>query len=243
MHIEFVSSIDSTNSELMRRAAFGDYRTVCVVAKEQTAGRGRLGRAWLSNDQSLMLSVGLPLAPQDWAGLSLAVGVSMAESLHDSIQIKWPNDLWVEGKKLAGILIETAAMRNAGSRVSSSSRYVVVGVGINIEAPKPTPAQDMKTMPCGLRDVMPAITADVALQLVLPPLMETLKHFEQYGWKPYATRFAAKDALQGRSIVLSSDAAVVASGQYAGVDANGALQIQTLEGVKSFISHEVSVCL
>lgn len=239
MHTEFVSSIDSTNSELMRRAASGDYRRVCLVAGAQTAGRGRLGRAWLSDSHSLMFSLGLPLAPLEWSGLSLAVGLSIAQSLDERIQIKWPNDLWVDGKKLAGILIETTAMRDAGS----SSRYVVVGVGINIEAPKSQLTKSMKTLPCGLRDWMPAITADAALQLVLEPLIATLAHFEQYGWKPYATRFAAKDALQGRSIALSSDAATVAAGHYAGVDASGALQIQTSDGLKSFISHEVSVCL
>jgi biotin-(acetyl-CoA carboxylase) ligase len=78
--------------------------------------------------------------------------------------------------------------------------------------------------------------------LILGPLVQTLRHFEQHGWKPFRERFAARDALQSRTIALSSGDATVSSGQYAGVDASGALQIQTADGLKSYISHEVSVC-
>ena len=238
MHIEFVTSIDSTNSELMRRAAAKNYSTVCLVATEQTAGRGRLGRAWLSDKDSLMMSIGLPLAPKDWSGLSLAVGVSIAESLHPSIQIKWPNDLWVNGQKLAGILIETVAIKDA----PPSERYAVIGIGINLEAPAAALAQaalDAKASPVGLRELIPHITSETALEHLLQPLMDTLKHFEQYGWKPYAAGFAKRDALHGLSINLSSGI----TGKYAGINDVGALILQTDAGLQNVISHEVSVCL
>jgi BirA family transcriptional regulator, biotin operon repressor / biotin---[acetyl-CoA-carboxylase] ligase len=237
MNIEFVSSIDSTNSELMRRAAAGDYSTVCLVAKEQTAGRGRLGRAWLSDLHALTFSIGLPLAPTDWSGLSLAVGVSIAESLHERIQIKWPNDLWVDAQKLAGILIETTAIKNA----SSTERYAVIGVGINLEAPAAATQQavlDAKVAPIGLRELISDATAESALQTILQPLIDVIKNFEQHGWKPYAQRFAKRDALQGMSIKLSSGA----TGKYAGIGTDGALMLQTDSGLQSIISHEVSVC-
>jgi BirA family transcriptional regulator, biotin operon repressor / biotin---[acetyl-CoA-carboxylase] ligase len=238
MNIEFVSSIDSTNSELMRRAAAGDYSTVCLVAKEQTAGRGRLGRAWLSDAHSLMLSIGLPLSPLDWSGLSLVVGVSIAESLHPNIQIKWPNDLWVDGQKLAGILIETTAIKNA----PTNERYTVIGVGINLEAPAAAFSQaalDAKAAPIGLCKLIPRITPEDTLERLLQPLMESIKNFEQYGWKPYATSFAKRDALQGRTIKLSSGMA----GYYTGINEQGALLLQTDTGMQTVISHEVSVCL
>jgi BirA family biotin operon repressor/biotin-[acetyl-CoA-carboxylase] ligase len=237
MHIEFVSSIDSTNSELMRRAAAGDYSTVCLVAKEQTAGRGRLGRAWLSDEHSLMFSLGLPLAPTDWSGLSLAVGVSIAESLHPSIQIKWPNDLWVDGQKLAGILIETTTIKDA----PTSERYAVVGIGINLQAPDAARTQaalDAKAAPVGLRELIPHITFEAALERILQPLVDGIQNFEQHGWKPYAASFAKRDALQGLSIKLSSGMA----GQYAGINDQGALMLQTDTGLQPIISHEVSVC-
>jgi len=238
MRIEFVTSIDSTNSELMRCATAGDYSTVCLVAQEQTAGRGRLGRAWLSDKHSLMMSIGLPLAPKDWSGLSLAVGVSIAESLHPSIQIKWPNDLWVNGQKLAGILIETVAIKNA----SPSERYAVIGIGLNLEAPVAALTQaalDAKASPVGLRELIPHITSETALERLLQPLVDTLRHFEQYGWKPYATGFAKRDALQGLSISLSNGM----TGKYAGINNVGALILQTDAGLQNIISHEVSVCL
>jgi BirA family transcriptional regulator, biotin operon repressor / biotin---[acetyl-CoA-carboxylase] ligase len=237
MNIEFVQTIDSTNSELMRRAANGDYSTVCLVAKEQTAGRGRLGRAWLSDTHALTFSLGLPLAPTDWSGLSLAVGVSIAESLHERIQIKWPNDLWIDSQKLAGILIETTAMKDA----LIGERYAVIGVGINLEAPAAATQQaalDAKVAPIGLRELLPNATAESALQAILQPLHDIIQNFEQHGWKPYAQRFAKRDALQGMSIKLSSGAA----GGYAGIGTDGALMLQTDSGLQSIISHEVSVC-
>jgi BirA family biotin operon repressor/biotin-[acetyl-CoA-carboxylase] ligase len=237
MNIEFVSSIDSTNSELMRRAAAGDYSTVCLVAKEQTAGRGRLGRAWLSDTHSLMFSLGLPLAPVDWSGLSLAVGVSIAESLHPRIQIKWPNDLWVDGQKLAGILIETTTIKDA----PIGERYAVIGVGINLEAPEAATVQaalDAKATPVGLRELIPSITLDSALERLLQPLADSIKNFEQHGWKPYAASFANRDALQGLSIELSSGMA----GKYMGLSDAGALMLQTDTRLETIISHEVSVC-
>ncbi len=237
MHIEFVSSIDSTNSELMRRAAMSDYSTACLVAKEQTAGRGRLGRAWLSDNHALTFSIGLPLAPLDWSGLSLVVGLSIAESLHERIQIKWPNDLWVDGQKLAGILIETTTMKHA----EPNQRYAVIGIGINIEAPQAASKQaqmDSKASPIGLRDLLHNATSESTLQLILQPLIDTITHFEQHGWKPYAASFAKRDALAGTSIKLSSGMA----GQYAGIGAGGALMLQTAKGLESIISHEVSVC-
>eukprot|EP01034_Spumella_vulgaris_P035364 gene35364-43606_t len=102
----------------MRRARAGQTEPTLLVAEQQTAGRGRLGRVWQSDvGASLMLSLGLPLAPKDWSGLSLAVGVSVAESLQPTlpplqpghsprIGLKWPNDLWLSGdRKLGGILV------------------------------------------------------------------------------------------------------------------------------------------
>ena len=86
--VEVLPSIDSTSSELMRRARAGLMEPVLLAAEEQTAGRGRLGKGWHSKaGQSLTFSLALPLAPADWSGLSLAVGVSLAESLHPDVQL------------------------------------------------------------------------------------------------------------------------------------------------------------
>ena len=117
--VEVLAEVASTNSELMRRARDGQTEPTLLVAERQTAGRGRLGRAWHSGrGDALTFSLGLPLAPADWSGLSLAVGVSVAESLHPQLRLKWPNDLWLDDRKLAGILIETAS--SGGSATAGS---------------------------------------------------------------------------------------------------------------------------
>ena len=105
------------------------------------AGRGRLGRTWVSAGPSgqepiasLTFSIGIALEPHDWSGLSLAVGLSLAQSLHPSIQLKWPNDLWWQDRKLGGILIETASV--------GAQRYAVIGMGLNIHTPKAAPGAE-----------------------------------------------------------------------------------------------------
>ena len=118
LDIEVLASVDSTNDRLLARAqrrgddppAWGrrsdDEHPRLLVAERQTGGRGRRGRPWHSEPgASLTFSIGLTLAPADWSGLSLAVGLSLATSLHPDIGLKWPNDLWWQERKLAGILM------------------------------------------------------------------------------------------------------------------------------------------
>lgn len=159
--VEVVPEVDSSNTELMRRAKSGQTEPVLLVAERQTAGRGRLGRAWNSGAQPgdlLMFSLGLPLPMADWSGLSLAVGLSLAQSLHPSVQLKWPNDLWRQDRKLAGVLIEALDLR-----------YAVVGVGLNITAAVAEGAATMNTPPAWVQQFDPAVDASLALSRLLPP--------------------------------------------------------------------------
>lgn len=225
--VEVLPEIDSTNTELMRRARAGQTEPTLLVAEQQSAGRGRLGRHWASAPgSSLTFSLGLLLQPQAWDGLSLAVGTSVAGSLHADIQLKWPNDLWVQGCKLAGILIETAAV--------GEQRYAVVGVGINIT---PRPADGLSTPPACLQALLPHASAAQALESVAAPLLRDLLLFEREGFAPFATRFAARDALRGREVGLSDGM----QGSAQGVDGQGALLVHTLAGLQRVTSAEVSV--
>lgn len=228
--VEVVPALDSTNSELMRRARSGTVDPVLLVAEHQSAGRGRLGRVWDSAPgASLTFSLGLPLAPADWSGLSLAVGVSLAESLHPHVRLKWPNDLWLHDRKLAGILVETA-----GSGAAPAPRFTVVGVGINIA---PRPAQGLSTAPAWLREVLPDAGPAAALLLVAAPLVSTLQLFEREGYASFGSRFAPRDLLRGRDLVLSDGT----TGRGAGTDERGGLLVHTAGGVKTILSSEVSV--
>ncbi len=250
--VEVLPTVDSTNTELMRRARAGQSDPVLLVAEQQTAGRGRLGRAWRSQPgDSLMFSLGLPLAPADWSGLSLAVGVSVAESLQPvlpppgsatpRVGLKWPNDLWLGGaggeRKLGGILVETAsfvAPQGAAAPASAGTRYVVVGVGLNI---RPPDAAGMGLPPGGLQEVDVLLDAPTALLRVAAPLVAMLQSFAGYGFAPMQPRFALRDVLQGRSVVLSDGH----SGTAQGVGEDGALWVLTDSGMPPVTSSEVSV--
>ena len=280
--VEVLPTIDSTNTELMRRARNGQCEPTLLVAEQQTAGRGRLGRVWQSGVElssagppqaakaplggsaareaasvgalpSLMMSLGLPLAPQDWSGLSLAVGVSVAESLQPvlpplganqpaRVGLKWPNDLWLGGaagdRKLGGILVETASFvapqAVAPQTNTSTARYVVVGIGINV---LPRSPEGMSMPPGSLQEVEPGLDAPTALQRIVPPLVAMLQSFAGYGFAPMQPRFAARDVLQGRAVTLSDGH----TGTAHGVGDDGALLVHTAGGMQAITSSEISV--
>ena len=241
--VEVLPEVDSTNSELMRRARAGQRDPVLLVAQRQTAGRGRMGRSWLSDEQasaggaasgggqhplagSLTFSLALPLAPEDWSGLSLAVGVSVARSLHSELRLKWPNDIWLEDRKLAGILMETASF--------DDSRIAVIGVGINI---LPRASEGLSTAPAWLQELLPELSAPAVLQRVVPALVQAVLLFQAQGFAPFHAAFKKRDALRGRTVVLSDGTTGIA----AGVDGTGFLLVHTSNGMQAISSAEVSV--
>ena len=225
--VEVLPEVDSSNTELMRRARAGQTEPTLLVAERQSAGRGRMGRPWQgAPGDSLMFSLGLPLAPRDWSGLSLAVGLSLAESLHPDIRLKWPNDLWLQDRKLAGILIEAAT--------AGGHSQVVIGIGINI---RPRCAEGLSTAPAALTELWPEATAGSALLRLMPPLVRTLQAFVPEGFAPLQARYAARDVLQGRDVQTNDGV----QGRCLGVSANGSLRL-LCEGQEIAInSSEVSV--
>ena len=241
--VEVLPSIDSTNTELMRRARAGERAPTLLVALEQSAGRGRRGKSWHSRPGgSLTFSLGLPFQPADWSGLSLAVGVSLAESLHPELRLKWPNDLWWRGRKLGGILIEAATL--------GAQRYAVIGVGLNVELPEPAqlrpdagPVDEAAVLalppvpPAALCELLPGRDAGQWLAAVVPALVQDLQAFERAGFAAFAARFAARDALAGLALRLSDGP----QGLAAGVGPDGALHLRTASGLVDITSAEVSV--
>lgn len=244
--VEVLPTIGSSNTELMRRARDGLTEPVLLIAEQQTQGRGRLGRNWVSGvGDSLMFSLGLPLAPRDWSGLSLAVGVSVAESLQPHlpaassatprIGIKWPNDLWLEGdRKLAGILIETASFVGTQQHDMTAPRYVVIGIGINV---RPRPGDGMRTAPACLQELDAALDAPTALACILPNLVAEVQSFARDGFAPLMQRFAQRDLLAGREVNLSDGT----SGMAQGVAADGGFLVRTAAGLQAVTSSEISV--
>jgi BirA family transcriptional regulator, biotin operon repressor / biotin---[acetyl-CoA-carboxylase] ligase len=233
-------------------AAFGrrsvDLQPCLLVAEHQTCGRGRQGRPWQAvAGASLTFSLALPMAPSDWSGLSLAVGVALAEALDPvvpgqtpRIGLKWPNDLWLmdggmaapsTGRKLAGILIETV---NAPGK-----RLVVVGIGLNVLPLYPT---DVKTGVACWQEIRPNATPQAALARIALPLVQALQLFEREGFAAFEARYATRDILRGRQVHTTLAAAKTGIAQ--GVGAGGVLQVTTDDGVEHSInSGEVSVRL
>ena len=235
-------------------AAFGrrasDWQPCLLVAEQQSAGRGRQGRGWHSQPgASLTFSLGVGLAAAEWSGLSLAVGVALCEALdppapgapdpeRPRLMLKWPNDLWLvdaadaggAGRKLGGILIETVT--------AGSQRLAIIGIGLNVrefDVPQAT------TGFAALQEIDPQATAPGVLAQVALPLVQAVKQFEREGFAAFAARFEARDLLRGHKVRTTHPDA--RDGVARGVSAQGALLVQTADGVKAVSSGEVSVRL
>ncbi|THU04434.1 biotin--[acetyl-CoA-carboxylase] ligase [Lampropedia puyangensis] len=264
IRVEWVPSIDSTNTELMRRASQGDMQACVLMAQEQTAGRGRMGKPWhMHAEQALALSIGVPLNPRDWSGLSLVVGLAVVSALTqwarqtgaaapspaERLGLKWPNDVWLmapdgQGRKMAGILIETAgrtlpaASTGAGSfssAATSSSRYAVIGMGVNL---RPQALEGTSVPPANVQEWAGApVEEQTLLALLVPSVLSAVRQFEHEGFAAYQQAFAAWDLLAGRPVALS-DGRV---GDGLGVDVQGELLVAIDGQVVSVTSGEVSV--
>ena len=239
LSIEVLAEATSTNTLLLERARV-DRSPCLLVAETQTAGRGRLGREWVSQaGGSLTFSLALPLAPRSWSGLSLAVGLALADALEAldgrdaapaapvRIGLKWPNDLCFDGRKLGGILIETV--------VHGDQRIVVVGIGLNV-MPQP-----LAGTAC-LHEIdgeLPNVST--VLTLIAAPLVRALLDFSAHGFEAVAAAYAKRDVLRGRAVRTTAPG--VAEGVAEGVDADGALCVRVGSQVQRVLSGEVSVRL
>jgi BirA family transcriptional regulator, biotin operon repressor / biotin---[acetyl-CoA-carboxylase] ligase len=242
--VETVWSIGSTNSELLARPGPEGGRSEVLLAEYQSAGRGRRGRAWLAPPGGavcLSLSWTFREVPPDLGALGLVIGVCALRALRThgmaSAALKWPNDLLVGERKLAGILIDLRA-EGAGPA------HVVIGIGLNVAlgeqllgkiAQTGTPATDLAS--AGLE--VPSRN-EIAAELIaqcLPGLAE----FERHGLKPFAAEWQSADALRGRPVDVRALEGATERGLARGIDVHGALMVETPQGVRRFLSGEVTV--
>ncbi|HEX7437169.1 MAG TPA: biotin--[acetyl-CoA-carboxylase] ligase [Caldimonas sp.] len=240
--IEIVGETGSTNTDLVDRTrAASAFAPSLRVAELQSAGRGRQGRPWLSErGASLTFSLAVPLAAADWSGLSLAVGVALAEALdapdpEHRIGLKWPNDLWLldapgRGRKLGGVLIETVSM--------GAQRIAIIGVGLNL---RPISAGvEVATGYACLEELTVNVAAPAVLERVAGPLATALPLFERAGFAAFHERFAVRDLLFDQPVRTTHADAL--EGVAAGVTPQGALMIRTPAGIVASVSSgEVSV--
>jgi BirA family biotin operon repressor/biotin-[acetyl-CoA-carboxylase] ligase len=201
---------DSTNERAKALAAAGAPHGTLITAAEQTAGRGRQGRSWLAEaGAAVLMSVVLRPPPE---ALPLAAAVAVAEAVPAETAIKWPNDVLVGGRKLAGILVEGRPQEG----------WVVLGIGLNVSG-------------------IPEEVGDIAASLegaerdeVLAALLERLEARLSSPLEEVLDEWRRRDALLGQEIAWDGG-----SGVAAGIDSDGALLVDTDDGRAALVAGEV----
>lgn len=237
--LEVLWTIDSTNAELLRRVP--SQSTDILFAERQTQGRGRRGRSWITPlGAQLACSVQRRFdgGVAALAGLSLAVGVAVAEGLlaagYAGIGLKWPNDLVCDGRKLGGILIEF------GGEYAGPVR-TVIGIGINTAMPD-SAAGAIDQPWTDLQRIEPdrGVARNAIAALLLDALLPALDCFASDGLAPFLPRWEKFDALRGRDIDVLIDGRRE-RGVALGIAGSGALRVRHADGERLHHSAEVSV--
>lgn len=205
-------SIGSTNAEARRLAESGSGSGTLITSDRQTEGRGRQGRPWSTPQGSLAYSFILQRAIEVPSTLSLQIGVAVCEAVEAlgvvRAEVKWPNDVWIEGKKVAGILVEARPQDG----------WLVAGIGLNVFTPAegfPPEVQPLATSVGGGATVPGAIAA----------LNEHLGRRLDSAVEETLGEFSKRDALLGRPVTWDAG-----SGTAAGIDREGNLLVESRVG-------------
>jgi len=241
--LEAVWMVGSTNTMLMERPSPAAGSAEVLLAEYQTSGRGRRGRSWLAPPGGaicLSMSWAFRDMPRDLGALGLVIGVCSLRALTGlglgTPRLKWPNDLLVESRKLGGILIDLRA--EAGGPAC-----VIIGIGLNVSlgtavlkriAQAGLEATDLTA--AGLE--RPSRNAVAAA--LIRAFVEGLREFEREGLKPFVHEWLEADALRGRPVAVQAGDST-ARGVARGIDSDGALLVETPQGLQRFISGDVSV--
>jgi BirA family biotin operon repressor/biotin-[acetyl-CoA-carboxylase] ligase len=240
LNVEVFDTLPSTNSYLMQNMGAKTHGT-CVVTNLQTSGRGRRGREWQASlGASLTFSLlwRFQCGAAALSGLSLAVGVALIRSLHElgatEAKLKWPNDILVDQKKLAGILIELQGDMEGPSTA-------VIGVGINLQLPESVlqkidqPATDLH------QTLAHTINPNALMATLLKHLVDVLLTFERAGFDELRDEWTAHHAYHQQPVrMLMPDGSEV-TGVVQAISENGSLMIETAKGMQKFMSGEISL--
>jgi BirA family biotin operon repressor/biotin-[acetyl-CoA-carboxylase] ligase len=235
--VNVFTEIDSTNEESLRRIKRGERGGFLIASSAQSAGRGRRGRTWLSSaNAGLYMSLALPFpaAITNLQALSLVTALSVHEALKSlyslELQLKWPNDLLAENKKLAGILLERQQVEEGA--------IIVFGIGVNVDIPDSDKAQIDRPVTdlSSLGDSKPEL--DVLCGAIVNTLVEHVRVFCKEGFGPFQERWNELDYYKGCDIAIE-DGNGRTVGKSLGVDANGCLKLQSAEGETTIGSGEI----
>lgn len=242
--VHVFATISSTNTWLSGQPAPLAGRCRVALAEHQDEGRGRLGRTWLSEPgASLCLSAAFTLRRQsaDLSGLTLALAIAVVTVLErmgaDRVQIKWPNDLVLNGGKLGGILTELR-------KSDSATTTVVVGLGLNL-ANAPSLAQGMDgswaARPATLAEVVAEPVDSVELAAaILDAWVMTMAEFDRHGFAPFKEAWSRHDYLLGKTVTYE-DGRAEQRGRAAGVATDGALLVERQGSQVRIVAGEIRI--
>lgn len=242
VEIQVVDETASTNADLMN-AIEHMVAPRLLIAYSQTAGRGRAGRIWHSAPgQSLTFSLAwkFDMPIHALVGLPLAVGVALVEALsmfNITAKLKWPNDVMHDGRKLAGILIESAA---AGSgQVAHEGSWAVIGIGINMVISKQ--AADDIGRPVAAIPWLAELDQDMLMATLLNALAEAMQQFAQDGLSAFTERWNALHVYAGQPVVIFDNGRVMYEGIGRGVDSIGRFLLDTADSTVAIMAGDVSL--
>ena len=213
--LERYAEVDSTNDIIAARALDGEPEGLVVTATAQRKGRGRQGRGWSSPVGNLYLSLLLrPQRPSDeTATLSLVVGLALAEAIGDRARLKWPNDVLVDGAKVAGILLE------------AHDGTIIVGIGVNVTtAPVGTPYPAGSLMAAGVE-----ISAETLLERLLERLAVLYADWQQHGFAVLRQRWLDHADGIGAEIRFRKGS-VLSTVRLLGLANDGSIAVETADG-------------
>lgn len=230
--------IDSTNQYLLDRIHELQSGDTCV-AEYQTAGRGRRGRKWFSPfGANLYLSMywRLEQGPAAAIGLSLVIGIVMAEVLQslgaDKVRVKWPNDLYLNDRKLAGILVELTGK-------TGDAAQIVIGAGINLTM-RHVENDVINQGWINLQEAGISIDRNTLAVRLIKELRDALRLFEQEGLAPYLSRWKKLDNFINRPVkLIIGDKEIF--GVSRGIDTQGALLLEQDGVIKPWVGGEISL--
>jgi BirA family transcriptional regulator, biotin operon repressor / biotin---[acetyl-CoA-carboxylase] ligase len=239
--VDVVLSTGSTNADALARLQGGMQAPFALLAEHQTAGRGRRGRAWASpfaGNLYLSLAWQFPVGASRLEGLSLAVGVVLAEALADAglgsrVALKWPNDVWVEGAKIAGVLIELSGDLD-------DHCTAVIGIGVNGRLADAAATSIDQPWTDYYRETGITLDRNALVLTLLRRQVAMLEQYAEQGFAQWREQWQALDALFGKPVIVTTGGATV-EGVAAGIDASGALRLQTAAGIVSFHGGEASL--
>jgi BirA family biotin operon repressor/biotin-[acetyl-CoA-carboxylase] ligase len=224
-----IDSIDSTNLEAMRRAKAGAAEGLCVVAREQTHGRGRLDRIWQSpKDAGLYCSLILRprLEMSSWPLITLMAALAVCDALMKACDvpadIKWPNDICVNGRKLCGILVETID--------TEGSAAAIVGIGINLTADS-LPAE----LSAAATSVEEISGRAPDRELILAELLKAITERYDFLYGPQGAEHTIREWCANSSYAFDRRVGVTLlhdrfEGTTRGLESDGALRVETNDG-------------